>query len=543
MRPFQNRPRRVRWGQIGRYFNAILLCGLFLGIYPSDVQSADDRTPHLYYFTNQGCAPCQQVKPSIERLKSEGYPVTTVNLAQNPDWGQHFQVTQVPTVIMVSDQRIVGRHAGLIDHTTLRQWFEAVDVNPGKQPSTFKDASKYVSNQVSSSVDRTSSSVDRTSGSVDRASNVVDVASKAHPPNRSSTATSTMHQGTPNPANEIEHRALQATVKLKIEDPLGTSYATGTVIHVHQGEWLVMTCGHAFREVGFNGKITGQYGFADGRPATASGELISYDAGPRDIALVALTTGTSTTPIKIAAKDRAVQNGEPVFSIGCDRGADPTIRHTQIKNRAIYDGSVKYDIHGRPAIGRSGGGLFNQRGELIGVCNAAAVDVDEGIYTAIDTLHWQLAHANLTHLFDTVRPVSLEGLQSASGGKAGRNAGQQQPLNRLQPGSPASSEPRTSPETEPPHPTPSVRIAQLNRQTADESIEHDSFDHEVIIIVRSKSNPKLGESITVSNPSPQLLSYLEQMKQADPIESRDTEMARWRTHRQAESDSGMQRLR
>ncbi len=528
MRPFQNHPGGTRWGQLGRYFKAFLLYGLFLGIYPNDAQATDNRTAHLYYFTNQGCAPCQQVKPSIERLKTEGYPVTVVNLAQNPDWGQHFQVTQVPTVIMVSDQRIVGRHAGLIDHTTLRQWFEAVDVNPSKQPTTIKDASKYVSNQASSTVDRTSSAVD--------------VVSKARSPNRSSTATSTMHHGTPNPANEIEHRALQATVKLKIEDPQGTSYATGTVIHVHQGEWLVMTCGHAFREVGFNGQITGQYGFADGRPAIASGELISYDAGPRDIALVALTTGTSTTPIKIAAKDRAVQNGEPVFSIGCDRGADPTIRHTQIKNRAIYDGSVKYDIHGRPTIGRSGGGLFNQRGELIGVCNAAAVDVDEGIYTAIDTLHWQLAHANLTHLFDTVRPVSLESPQTEGAGNAGRLAGQQ-PADRFQPGSAASPEPRTSPETWPQHQTPAARIAQLNRQTTNESIEHDSLDHEVIIIVRSKSNPKLGESITVSNPSPQLLSYLEQMKQADPIESRDTEMARWRTHRQSESDSGMQRLR
>ena len=43
--------------------------------------------------------------------------------------------------------------------------------------------------------------------------------------------------------------------------------------------------------------------------------------------------------------------------------------------------------------------FFTTDGKLIGVCNAAVVDVDEGVYTALDTVYWQLAKANLTELF------------------------------------------------------------------------------------------------------------------------------------------------
>ena len=80
------------------------------------------------------------------------------------------------------------------------------------------------------------------------------------------------------------------------------------------------------------------------------------------------------------------------------------------KNRAAYDGAIKYDIYGRPVDGRSGGGLFNEKGELIGICNAAAVEVDEGIYTALETMHWQIAQVNLEHLFQdymTVWPAAV----------------------------------------------------------------------------------------------------------------------------------------
>ena len=56
----------------------------------------------------------------------------------------------------------------------------------------------------------------------------------------------------------------------------------------------------------------------------------------------------------------------------------------------------------------------------------------------------------------------------------------------------------------------------------------DSYgaDTEVIIIVRSKSAPQLGESITIDEPTQQLIEYLGEMKRG--AESRCVDMARVR---------------
>jgi thioredoxin-like negative regulator of GroEL len=94
-------------------------------------QTESNSQPRLYFFTNDGCAPCRQVEPAIEALHREGYPVTTVKLSDYPQWGTSFQVDRTPTVVLVANQRIVGRHAGFIDGVTLKKWFATVGVTSG----------------------------------------------------------------------------------------------------------------------------------------------------------------------------------------------------------------------------------------------------------------------------------------------------------------------------------------------------------------------------------------------------------------------------
>ncbi len=54
---------------------------------------------------------------------------------------------------------------------------------------------------------------------------------------------------------------------------------------------------------------------------------------------------------------------------------------TRINQLNRYSGFSNQSIYGRPASGRSGGGLFNAKGELIGVCSAA--DGNEGLYCGL----------------------------------------------------------------------------------------------------------------------------------------------------------------
>ena len=510
----------------------------------------------LYFFTSHGCAPCKQVEPVIEVLKGEGYPVETVYLGNDPASSQRymreFGVTHTPTVVLISGGQLQGRHKGIdIDAVTLKKWFELVGVPSGTAFASDGNAksaggTKVVLSEEASPQTGTSNRLDDNWSSLSSfAKSGVEVAGNFSTP--------TMIKGTARPANVNEQRAMQATVRLRVEDPEGISFATGTVVHNHEGECLVMTCGHVFRDAGGKGVITAEYGFETGNPKTAPGELIYYDAKARDIGLVSIKTNSNIVPVPIADRKAPIARGQNIFSIGCDHGASPTIRRSRIKNKAAYDGAVKYDIFGRPVDGRSGGGLFTADGELIGVCNAAAVEVDEGIYTALDTIYWQIAEVNLNHLFNgqatpsSPVPARLASSQNAGGRRdfGSNNATwQEQPpvqngsdstrgfnrgaidsgrLAAIQPrsfGSSAAANRRAGQTRTP------VRWDDRSASQPGQSASYS--DREVIIIVRSKNDPSHAEAITVSDPTPELLNYLDNM-QSNNSKTRHLDMARLRT--------------
>lgn len=508
------RPASVAW----------LIAIISVSIATAQTDGGDGQSSHLYFFTNDGCAPCRQVEPAIEELHAQGYPVTTIKLCDRPDWGQQFQVDRTPTVILVTGNRITGRHAGLIDLPTLQQWFAAVGQGPETDTPVRTGQKSVVENRaISGQAVGTKVSL-----------------GQPQPCSSAGFASPTMHKGTTVAANPAEKRALDATVRLKVEDPEGISYATGTVIHSHGGESLVLTCGHVFRDAGGKGVITAEFGFADGRVIAAPGQLVSYDAEARDIGLVTIQTEQNIRPVVIAAESAPVGRDDRTFSLGCDHGDAPTIRHTAIKNRAAYDGAVKYDIYGRPVDGRSGGGLFNQNGELIGVCNAAAVEVDEGIYSAIDTIYWQLAEVNLKHLFDGSAQVAdgSAGSQPSGDRFASADFGRESfaesltnqrrelrsgsdgahSLARIRPGSSVTG----SSQTTRPGYTP-VRFDAHAGAVAQQA----ESDKEVVILIRSKSDPTHVEAISIADPGEELLEYLGEMH-ADQSRSRHLNVAQLR---------------
>ena len=225
---------------------------------------------------------------------------------------------------------------------------------------------------------------------------------------------------------------------------------------------------------------------------------------------------------------------------------------------------LKYDIVGRPVDGRSGGGLFTPSGQLIGVCNAAAVDFDEGIYSSLDTIYWQIEKVNLAHLFAPAeRFASNEPLnqQLAGSGGAAENWGDSggsspKPWDEemTNPALRDVASPISDDWTPPENPSRSSGLAlaangglgagsranpvnhqprarknvgseraqaQVRQHLADQRTDvswartpvlRNSQETEVIIIVRSLTNPNHAETITVSDPSPQLLNYLGKMK-------------------------------
>jgi hypothetical protein len=189
---------------------------------------------------------------------------------------------------------------------------------------------------------------------------------------------------------------MAATVRLKVEEPQGQAIGTGTIIDTHGDDAVLITCAHVFRESQGKGRI--QVEVFHPQPQTLEGKLLEYDL-ERDIAVVEIKPGPGAVSAPVAPTGLTVNKQDPAFSIGCDKGADPTIRETKITNLNRYVGPPNIEAHGEPTIGRSGGGLFNREGYLIGVCNCADAQDNEGIYAAIASIHWQLEKIGMAELF------------------------------------------------------------------------------------------------------------------------------------------------
>ncbi len=192
--------------------------------------------------------------------------------------------------------------------------------------------------------------------------------------------------------------AMASTIRLRVEDAEGHSFGTGTVIDVHGQEALVLTCGHIFRESDGKGRILmDRFDSPTAEPTV--GSLISYDMD-LDIGLVSMKLTRPIVIAKLAPLSYKAAPNDPTFSVGCSRGERPTVMQGKVNRIDKYLGPPNITASGRPVDGRSGGGLFNAAGHLIGVCSAADPELDEGLYAALPRVYYELDRNGLTFVYD-----------------------------------------------------------------------------------------------------------------------------------------------
>jgi hypothetical protein len=190
---------------------------------------------------------------------------------------------------------------------------------------------------------------------------------------------------------------LAASVRLRIEDPDGRSCGSGTIIDSREGEALILTCGHIFRDSQGKGRIEVDL-FGAQPMARVPGRMISYDL-QSDVALVSVRTTVPVLAMPVAPATYQSRPGEPVVTVGCDQGADPTVRHTRVAAVGKYLGPPNVQIDDVPVMGRSGGGLLTPDGLVVGVCNAADPTVAKGLYAAVGSIHAELDRAGLAYVY------------------------------------------------------------------------------------------------------------------------------------------------
>ena len=204
-------------------------------------------------------------------------------------------------------------------------------------------------------------------------------------------------------------------------------------------------------------------------PGPVRGTLIAYEAEERDIGLVSIRPGIPVRPVPVASTDYRPQRGEPVFSVGCDHGANPTVRETTISAIDRYAGPPNLEIHGHPVQGRSGGGLFSADGRIIGVCNAADLQEDRGIYAGLPTIYLELQQIGQERIYMTDQ-------------------------------SPSAAPSRTRPR---------VPLVPVSGRATSAVSQPSAAEMEVICIIRSRDNvDRDGKVLMIDRPSTELIQLL-----------------------------------
>lgn len=496
----------------------------------------------LLQFSSQNCPPCRDMQPTVERLTVAGHSVRRVDVDNYPQVARQYDVREIPCFVMLHGGRETDRVVGKASFDRLQGMFAQPDTGAARGQATFVSSPMQQPAQQQQAQYQPAPYRPEPYQSAAAAPPAASVAPASYQqmspaPRAVQVVPTDYRQATSNDVDpaDIRRRAVAASVRLKVEDDAGFGFGTGTIIDTHDEEALVVTCGHLFRDSQGKGKITVDL-FAPGATAPVMGTLIAYDL-TRDIALVSIRPGMAITPMIVASGLQPIVPRDRVFSVGCDKGGEPSVRDSQVNGINKFQGPPNVTVAGQPVDGRSGGGLFSERGELIGICNAANPTDDEGLYAALGSIHWQLDQISQTQLYkreetqvaQQMVPQQFEAagpaLVTSEAPVAMQTSGnfelpneqlpgefaQRQPAGfNVQPASamaPAMAPPAAS--VAPAMPMARPAAAEMQSSVAPMSGEGMGADEEMILIVRSKSNPSQPSQVfVIERPSPRLLSEM-----------------------------------
>jgi S1-C subfamily serine protease len=421
----------------------------------------------LLQFSSQRCQHCQSMQPVVAQLAQQGVNVQTIDVDQQLSVARQFQIAGVPTFVAVSGGREIGRIEGV--------------TSPDKLAALVGWAAPTNTAATAAALERTGSSA-------------------AGPP------------AAPVAASPDAARA--ATVRIKVEDAAGYGFGTGTIIDTHDSEALVVTCGHLFRESKGKGKLTADL-FVNGAAQTVDGQLIGYDLD-RDIALISVRSGPGVKAAAVAPPGYTVRPGDRAFTIGCDKGADPSIRQTQIKAVNKYRGKPNFTAAGQPIDGRSGGGLFSADGFLIGICNAADPKDDEGLYAGLASIHWQLDQIGQSEIYQRSALASVAAAPAGPSAVGPNIALAAQTVPQGSAGSPPAQVGLPSQMSLPSQASPTSQIVFPTAMNSPAPRAQDiapvvaaGDDTEIVFIVRSKRDPSQRSDVyVVDQAAPDLVARI-----------------------------------
>jgi len=480
-------------GSVVRLSMVILLAGG--GLAPTIGESGE-----VLEFSGPGCLACQRMSPLVEKLKRQGYPIRVLDIRRAPRLARQLDIKLLPTFVLIESGRAVKKIVGVTSESQLRSLVELARASSNKQPD--EDPGPSVSARLTEFAG-TAAKPPGPKGAVVRAK----------------TGAATLPAGT----------GLQSScVRLRLEQTDGHEFASGTIIDSRPGRSIVLTCGHLFRNYHPRGKTVGAVAGTgkgaggrltvdvfDGRRSTSyAGRLLGHDL-ESDVGLVEIASRKLLPVARVADPGEELSAGQRLVSFGCNGGDQPTRELVAVTRLNRYLGPDNIECTGVPLQGRSGGGLFDGAGRVVGVCFAADPTYQRGLYAGLRPIHDLLVRCRLNSLVahrDQPGP-NRDTITTAARTPVSRPVGSRRSLDDFPPPSvkTAAKEPalpvsltgpgRTTPVV-PPRST-SGRSRGVSRSAAEAAAAQAAVfaaeGAEVVCIIRSPDNPRAASRVVIIN--------------------------------------------
>ena len=410
---------------------------------------------YVLEFSSETCGPCQQVAPVVSKLEREGLPIRSVDVNQDRALAEKFNVSSIPMFILVVDDKEVERMSSVQSEGRIRQMLARIPqrtrgAGNDKLAVDLGDSAPLPRPEVVVPAEPRRSPNSQGAGEQDENPQRFWPFPKKPantPPDVRGNNPESILRGDA----DVRSRSfdpMSASVRVRVITGNSLVKGSGTVIESLAGRSTVLTCSHICRGATNDSKVEIDL-FQNGKPITILGKIVGSDP-EADVAMISIPTDEIVPFCPLGSASQSPGVGTKVISIGCGGGAEPSREQLRVTDVNKFSGPDNLICSGIPVQGRSGGGLFNEAGTLVGVCFAA--DADEktkkpngGVYCGLKPIHALLAKHEMSNLIPSDAGESLATTEDVVTGPAAQWPAETRPVktprwrvprHRLRPKSP-----------------------------------------------------------------------------------------------------------